>query len=347
MPNDRNSTFLIHGASSFGDVIESENGHEPIVVHMGGHDSLAKDIYLQPDAPDPIHSDDVVLAMVRKHVPEAKAVTGVDESGGEARTYAIDGDVILKVQRPQQLRPRTSLEKEAFFLNQLAMDERISVPRVLGYGREGTIEYTVMTRMPGVAVVNTVLEGNVRKEMLFRLGQTLRRIHSLQQQPFVASHQFPGDQTFADVAERFRDAFEGLIERISEKEIAWSLPFSPRFVAEKAVAALPHSEDRVALHSNPGPTHTFVDPNTGLFTGLIDFGDSYVSHPAWDLWRWNLPEDRQAVLAGYRSDKSVDDAFLGTWKIVMILSNLMAIAYQTKTRVEAERDLQEQMAELV
>lgn len=347
MPNERNSTYLIHGAGFFGDVIESEDRDEPIVIHMGGHNRVAKDIYLQPDAPDPIHSDDVVLALVRKHVPNAKSVTGVDESGGEARTYAIDEDVILKVQRPQQLRPRTSLEKEAFFLNQLAMDEHISVPRVLGYGREETIEYTVMTRMPGVAVVNTVLEENVRKQALFRLGQTLRRIHSLPQQPFVASNQFPGDYTFVNVAERFRDAFEGLIERISEKKIAWTLPFSPRFVADKAMAALPHSESRVALHSNPGPTHTFVDPKTGLFTGLIDFGDAYVSHPAWDLWRFHLPEDRQAILAGYTADKSVDDAFLGTWKMVMILSNLMAIAHQTKTRDEAESDLQEQMAELM
>jgi len=307
---------------------------------------LPKHIYLQSDAPDPIHSDDVVLAIVRNHVPHVKFVTGIDESGGEARTYAIDEDIILKVQRPQQLRPLTSLEKEVFFLKQLSLDEQISVPKVLGYGREGIIEYTVMTRMLGVAIVNTTLEGDTRKETLFKLGQTLRRIHSVSQEPFQESGLFPGDESFTDVKARFRESFEGLTELISEKNIEWTLPYSPKQVAEKALAALPHSEERVALHSNPGPTHTLVDKSTGLFTGLIDFGDAYFSHPAWDLWRWNLPDDRQAVLAGYTADKKANESFLSTWKVVMTLSDMMAIAYQTKTSGESTTDLKALVEEL-
>jgi len=263
----------------------------------------------------------------------------IDESGGEARTYAVDNDIILKVQRPQQLRPLTSLEKEAFFLEQLSLDEQISVPKVLGYGREGTIEYTVMTRVPGVAIVNSILEGNTRKETLFKLGQTLRHIHSMPQDPFRESGLFPGETSFAEVKAGFRESFEELMERITERNIEWGLPYTPEQVAQKCLASLPQSEEHVALHSNPGPTHTFVDGSTGLFTGLIDFGDAYFSHPAWDLWRWNLPEDRQAVLAGYTAEKQVNDAFLGTWKIVMMLSDMMAIAYQTKSSTESAADL--------
>ena len=300
---------------------------------------MPKHIYLQPNAPDPIHSDDVVLGIVRKHVPGVYAVTGIDESGGEARTYAIDDNIILKVQRPQQLRPLTSLEKEAFFLSQLSLDDRIRVPKVLGYGREGTIEYTVMTRIPGIAIVNTTLEGGARKETLLQLGQTLRRIHSVPQGPFHASGLFPGDSTFNEVKARFRESFEGIIERLRDKNIEWTLPYTPEQVAEKALAALPESDARVALHSNPGLTHTFVDGSTRLFTGLIDFGDAYFSHPAWDLWRWNLPEDREVVFAGYTSDKGVDDSFIRTWKIVMVISDMMAVAYQTKSIVESETDL--------
>ena len=307
---------------------------------------MPKHIYLQPDAPDPIHSDDVVLGIVRKHVPDANAVTGIDESGGEARTYAIDDSIILKVQRPQQLRPLTSLEKEVFFLRQLSLDDRISVPKVLGYGREGTIEYTVMTRIPGIAIVNTTLEGDARKETLFQLGQTLRRIHSVPQEPFHASGLFPGDSTFNEMKARFQESFEGLIERMRDKNIEWTLPVTPEQVAEKALASLPKSDARVALHSNPGPTHTFVDGSTRLFTGLIDFGDAYFSHPAWDLWRWNLPEDRKVVLAGYTSDKEVDDSFICTWRIVMVISDMMAVAYQTTSKVESETDLKSLVEQL-
>lgn len=300
---------------------------------------MPKHIYLQPDAPDPIHNDDVILAIVQKHVAAAKSVTGVDESGGEARTYAIDDNIILKVQRPQQLRPLTSLEKEAFFLQQLSHDDHISVPKVLGYGREGAIEYTVMTRMPGVAIVNTTLEGNARTETLFKLGQTLRRIHSVAQEPFHASGLFPGDTNFSEVKARFQELFEGLIARMRDQSIEWTLPHTPEQVAAKAVAALPESNERVALHSNPGPTHTFVDASTTLFTGLIDFGDAYFSHPAWDLWRWNLPHDRQAVFKGYTSEKAVNASFIRTWSVVMVVSDMMAIAYQTKSKAESEEDL--------
>jgi hypothetical protein len=47
-------------------------------------------------------------------------MTRVDESGGEARTYIVDEAIVLKVQRPQQVRVGTSLAREVFFLNQLA-----------------------------------------------------------------------------------------------------------------------------------------------------------------------------------------------------------------------------------
>src|SRR5690348_4147747 len=129
--------------------------------------------YSQPDAPDPVLDDELVLSLVRRHVPDARAVVGIDESGGEARTHAIDEGIILKVQRPQQLRPLTSLEKEVFFLQQLERDPNISVPRVLGYGREGhTIEYNVQTRMPGRAMRHVSLDNEARAAVLFELGKT-------------------------------------------------------------------------------------------------------------------------------------------------------------------------------
>ena len=147
---------------------------------------MPKDVYFQPDAPDPVLSDELVLALVRRHVSTAQAVTGIDESGGEARTYAIDADLILKVQRPQQLRPRTSLAKEVFFLQQLEPWPDISVPRALGYGRDSALlEYNVQTRMPGIAVRHAELGEPERAAVLFQLGQTLRRIHALPQEPFV------------------------------------------------------------------------------------------------------------------------------------------------------------------
>src|SRR5689334_21904142 len=116
-----------------------------------------------------------VLDLVRRRIPGAGEVRGVDESGGEARTYAIDEDFIFKTQRPHRVRPRTSLEKEAFHLRQLAeFAPDVSVPRVLDYGREDDVEYILMSRMPGAAMRSVQLPDAARRTVLRDLGILLR-----------------------------------------------------------------------------------------------------------------------------------------------------------------------------
>lgn len=302
---------------------------------------MPRDFYIQPDAPDPVLTDDLVLSLARRHVPEARAITGVDESGGEARTYAIDDAIILKTQRPQQLRPRTSLEKEVFFLGQLAaVAPEVSVPRVLGYGRnDSPVEYTVMTRMPGVAMRHASLDEGARRAVLARLGATLRRIHTLSVAPITASGLFPGDQSFVDTQIRFGNQFNDLADEIRIAQRPWRLPLTVEQVGAKAVAAVPRSTERVALHSNPYLEHVFVHPESGAFSGVIDFGDAYISHPAFDMRRWTHPSDREALLRGYTSEGPVSEEFLSTWRAVMILGDVVTIAYYPERAAAAEQDL--------
>ena len=76
---------------------------------------MRETVYYQCGVADPILKESLTLDIVRQYAPSAGEVRQIDESGGEARVYAIDDNIILKVQRPQQLRSSTSLEKEAFF----------------------------------------------------------------------------------------------------------------------------------------------------------------------------------------------------------------------------------------
>lgn len=177
---------------------------------------MAKDFYIQPDAPDPVLDEATVLRIVRGHVQSANAVRGVDERGREARTYAIDDDLILKAQRPQQVRPRTSLTKERFFLNALDGVPGVDVPHVLGGGATAAgIEYTLLTRMPGVALEATDSTGNARRGVLSDLGRMLRRIHAAPQTPLFESRLIPGDQTAAEVRWRLGGLFDDAIEAIA------------------------------------------------------------------------------------------------------------------------------------
>jgi len=298
----------------------------------------------------------VVLKLARHHLAEVGAVTSVDESGGEARTYVIDDTLILKTQRPQQLRPRTSLEKEVFFLSQLAAGApELSVPHVLGYGRQRAsvgildgvlIEYTLMTRMPGTAMQHAGLDGDAQRTVLLQLGAVLRRIHSLPLEPFLSSELFHGDQSFVDTQIRIGNAFNDLADHIRREQSPWRLPLTPEQVGARAIAALPRSNERVALHSNPYLEHVFVHRENGAYSGLIDFGDAYISHPAFDMRRWNRPADREALLQGYRSQQPVSDTFLATWRAIMILGDVVTIAYYPERAAEAEQDLLELLSQI-
>jgi aminoglycoside phosphotransferase (APT) family kinase protein len=301
---------------------------------------LPIDAYPQTDVADPVLDEQTVLNLARRHVSSCAAVSSVDETGGEARTYSIDDNLVLKVQRPHRLRHRTSLEKEVFFLNQLRAYPEIVVPQVLGYGREESIEYIVMTRMPGVAALTVDLNGVKRTEVLLQLGRVLRRLHSIPQPPFQNSSLFPGYRTREEFAAAAQSGLAGSVQVIGETPDLWSLDISPEKLAENAFSGLPTTVDLVALHSNPGPEHVFVQPDTLEFVGIIDFGDSYISHPALD-WRWPNHQDRLTILQGYGEETSVSEEFMMAWRSVLVLNDMATVATRPASRPEALERLRE------
>jgi aminoglycoside phosphotransferase len=295
---------------------------------------LSSDTYSQPRAADPVLAEQTVLNIVYRHGVRCSAVTGIDETGGEARAYVLDDNLVLKTQRPHRLRPRTSLAKEAFFLRQLAVYPDIVVPHVLGYGRHDTIEYIVMTRMSGVPALTVELTGMQRTHVLHQLGRVLRRLHSIPQAPFHGSPLFPGNRTQEEFVERVRATLAHAVQVIGTTPNLWQLDVAPADLASRVLAALPASVDLVALHSNPGPVHTFVRPDILEFVGLIDFGDAYISHPALD-WRWPTHADRVDMLHGYCDETPVTDAFMVVWRAALVLSDMAALATRPEARPQA------------
>jgi len=297
------------------------------------------DTYSQPDAPDPVWSHDVVLDVVRRHVPGAEEVTGVDESGGEARAYLVDADVVLKIQRPHRLRPRTSLEKEAFILEGLAPEHDLPVPRVLGYGRHADTDYLAMTRVPGVALSTTALTGEARVAVLHSLGRVLRRFHEVDQTAMATSPLIPGDRSATDLRTRLADGFERVRQVLAADPTAVSLNVPARIA--RCLEQLPTATPPVTLHSNPGAEHTFVDPNTGTFAGLIDFGDAYRSHPAMDVRSWASLTDSRHLFDGYRSAGALPEGFADVWRAGMTLTELSLVARGWRNAADAARALSE------
>jgi aminoglycoside phosphotransferase (APT) family kinase protein len=306
---------------------------------------LPPDTYVQRTAPDPVLDPATVLRIVRQHVRGAAAVTAVDETGGEARTYMVDDGIVLKTQRPQQLRERTSLEKETFFLNALAAASDVRVPRVLGYGRDGDVEYICMSRMPGVAARTVTIEGAARAALLRELGGMLLRIHALPRLQFFDHPLFPGPRSTEAFEERLRAGFERAVETIERDPTVWGLAEPPRAIADRVIATQRGAVDLVALHSNPGPEHVFVDPATLRLTGIIDFGDAYIAHPAFDM-RWPRPEDRDALLAGYTEERRPSEMFLAAWRASQVLADMTVIATRPDRRDATTQTLVKLAADL-
>ena len=308
---------------------------------------MAKDYYFQPEALDSVLSENQVLALVHQHLPAAQHVTAVDETGGEARTYYIDDAYILKTQRPHQLRPRTSLKKEVVFLQQLEGVKGLNVPRVVGYGHPAAlIEYTLMTRMPGIAFRNAKLDGDSRQKALKALGSMLHKVHNIPQEVLRESNLFFGDQSGVDILWRMGNVFDDLTEIIRRDGKIWNYPLAPEVIGRRVMRTLPTKRHIVALHSNPGPEHTFVDPMTGELTGIIDFGDAYFSHPVIDLRRYRAPADRAAILAGYLDGGAVDDDFMATWRVACAQSDITAIAFSPELQAAAAAELDQILSEI-
>ena len=301
---------------------------------------------------DPVLPVEVVLRLARRHVLTASAVTAVDESGRKGRAYFIDDSIVLKTHRPARLRARvveefeTSLEKEAFFLSQLARDASIPAPEPLGYGRENGVEYVCMTRVPGVPLRRADLTSEQRQRVLCDLGRTLRRLHALPLAPFSESGLFAEDGGSGELKARLETLFSQIVAAANELPEEWRLRLSAEEVAARALEALPDTTHRAPLHSNPAGEHIFVNLETVALSGLIDFGDAYISHPAFDLRPWRNPADRSAVYAGYTDQGPVDDAFARTWRVGLILGELASVLRRREPPGRAEDNLHSLLQEI-
>jgi hygromycin-B 7''-O-kinase len=313
------------------------------------------DVYLQPDAADPVLPAELVLGLARTHLPDRVRLGGlraVDESGGEARVYLFDGDVVVKTQRPHRLRPRTSLAKEAALLTALAEPLGGRIPVLFGYDQvvdpeAGAVEFLVMGRVRGRAVRHVEIPAATRAALLGEVGRVLRTVHALDIAAAGCAELIPTDGDAARLRRRLELGLADVVEELSAHPAGWTLPLSPAEVAARAVAVLPAelTAGPVVLHSNPGPTHVFIDPG-GRFTGLIDFGDAYRSHPALDLRAWPDPADRLLLREAYLDGARADAEFDTVWTVAMIYADLTAVARHPGLAGRAVDDLAERLGVL-
>jgi hygromycin-B 7''-O-kinase len=230
-------------------------------------------------------------------------------------------------------RPAGRLASQPIDAEQLASSNNIRP--VVGYGREGDVEYIVMTGMTGVPLKRLTLHERARADVLRELGRALRVMHRLDPLPFRESGLFPPMRTRP--------------QRVSASKPTWSEPWSPPRPTPTAgrshfIRGMPRSactraaarcRSQVPLHSNPGPEHVFVDPDTLHLNGVIDFGDAYLSHRALDLRRWAQPADRAALVDGYAAATPISTTFADNWRAISVAMLMPDYAMRPGRRTES------------
>jgi len=268
---------------------------------------------------DPIYDESFILNIVRSFVPDVGKVLRIDEQGGSARTYHIDLGVTLKVLRPNRKTSKDYIKREVFLLKQLEAAGVSNIPRSLGYGKDDALEYHCMSTIPGVAVRFSELTPTQRIEMLYKLGDTLYRVHHVPLESIYESElgfkSFTSDEEIrGQVWHYFNLAISKIAERLSPEQIDKALA-----EAEKHIAKINDTVPKLR-HADPSDEHVFVD--NGKFSGVIDFGDAYITHPAFDLRRWPH-EDRSDLLKGYLSAGDVEDSFLDVCENIFAVENIL------------------------
>jgi aminoglycoside phosphotransferase (APT) family kinase protein len=201
------------------------------------------------------------------------------------------------------------------------------------------VEYLVMSRMPGDAFIHQPTEGATRATLLRDVGALLARQHALPTGPLLADTGIvPLDRDGAALVRRLEPGFADLVDLIAEDPARWPFATSPEEVTAAALAMVPTTFTPVLLHSNPGPMHVFC-ADDGSLTGLIDFGDSYVSHPAMDLRTWPDPADRLVLRDGYLDGAASSVEFDAAWTAAMIYTDMAVLASRPELAAAAEADL--------
>jgi hypothetical protein len=164
----------------------------------------------------------------------------------------------------------------------------------------------------------------------------LRTVHANS----VDHRRMPTDHDAPDVRRRLVYGFADIDDAFTEPDRA-RLPAPLDEIIGRALDSVPAELNQAAvpLHSNPGPPHVFVDPDTGRFTGLIDFGDAYASHPALDLHRFPDPADRIHLRDAYLDCTPASAEFNLMWTVAMIYTDLAAIAGGSPHADDSLRDL--------
>ncbi len=226
--------------------------------------------------------------------------------GLENVAYEVNGELIARFSKEPDPASRAVLvEQEARVLAAVAQISpvRVPEPRFIDAG-QGCIAYL---KLPGVPLQDlpAARRAEYGPDVADTLGDLLNVLHELPVEQFAAlveTDDQPLDGWLSDTA-----AFYATVSA--------AVPPAHHPAIEAFLAAAPPKADYTPVfsHNDLGIEHVLVDPETGIVTGVIDWGDAAIVDPAYDfglIYRDLGPAALDAALRHYRPPGTDDLAAL-------------------------------------
>lgn len=246
-------------------------------------------------------------------------------AGWDNTAYLVNAEWVFRFPRRTIAVPL--LETEGRVLPALAPRVPYPIPVPVWFGRpEATYKWPFLgyRRLDGHVASDVDLDGDARAALAAPLARFLRALHDVPLAEAQAWGAPPDRIGYLDRARLERLARPALSDLEGRGIIDDASPWLE--VLDAGLAALPLSGALSIVHGDFYSRHILVD-DAGRMTGVIDFGDLHLDHPAIDLsvaWTVLPPRARREFFAIYGD---VDDRAQAVARLRALTSGLAQEAY--------------------
>ncbi len=255
----------------------------------------------RPWAPEVEVSAALATALIELQCPSLAPVTlELMGEGWDNTAYLVNGEWVFRFPRRAIAVPL--LETEWRVLPKLAPRLPCRIPTPVWFGRpDATYKWPFLgyRRLDGHVASDRGLDEQARAALAEPLARFLRALHDV---PLVEAQAWgaPPDRIgYLDTGRIERLARPALRDLVARGVIDDALPWLE--ILDAGLAALPLSGALSIVHGDFYSRHILVD-DAGRMTGVIDFGDLHLDHPALDLsvaWTVLPPRARREFFAVY------------------------------------------------
>lgn len=210
-------------------------------------------------------------------------------SGWDSAVFLVNDTLVIRV--PKRLEVAKQMEMEIRLLASIQHQLNVQIPNAshVGLAKEGFIHAMGYPQITGVPF-NQLSNPTERERFYPRIAEFLTQLHTIpisSLPPEILWFRWTGDAL--DISSHgWAEGLRRFCDRVAANILPLLSDDLQRNVAKEIGSFFSRFENFTCnptlLHGDFSEEHVLVDPGTGFVTGVIDFGDSGLGDPAYDVW---------------------------------------------------------------